>query len=81
MNIIVYTKDGCPSCRDVLDLLSKKGMAFEERDVGLNTAYLAELSKLSGQTRTPSVYIDEEIIPNTDRDEVEAYLRQMGALK
>lgn len=81
MNIILYTKKGCPWCKGVLDLFTEKGVQFEEREVLSNPAYFDELVAKSGQKKTPTLDIDGEIIADSDRAQVEAYLKEKGAIK
>lgn len=74
MTIILYTKTGCPWCRDVLDLFAEKKVQFEERDVIGNKAYFDELVAKSGQTKTPTLDIDGKIYANSDREAIEKIL-------
>lgn len=76
MNIILYTKRGCPWCKGVLDLFAEKNVKFEEREVTSNKAYFDELVAKSGQTKTPTLDIDGEIIADSDKDQVIAYLKE-----
>jgi len=78
MNIILYTKTGCPWCKGVLDLFAEKGVKYEEREVRSNPAYMAELVAKSGQDKTPTLDIDGEIIADSDRNAVAAYLKGKG---
>ena len=41
--LIIYTKTGCPWCRDALTLLREKKVVFEEREVLGNPEYFDEL--------------------------------------
>ena len=74
MNIILYTKTGCPWCKGVLDLFHEKGVQFEEREVRGNQHYFDELLAKSGQTKTPTLDIDGTIIADSDREAVAHYL-------
>jgi len=70
MTIILYTKRGCPWCKDVLDLFAEKGVKYEEREVLGNKTYFDELVAKSGQTKTPTLDIDGEILADSDREAV-----------
>ena len=76
--IIIYTKTGCPWCKGVLDLFQEKGMKegvdFEVREVIQNKAYFDELVAKSGQTKTPTLDRNGEILADTDREAVEKWL-------
>jgi glutaredoxin 3 len=74
MNIIVYTKTGCPWCIGVTDFLNEKGIDFEERNVTENEVFFTEMQAKSGQTKAPVVEIDGKIIADTDKEEIEREL-------
>ncbi len=78
MNIILYTKKGCPWCDGVRDLLNEKKVQFEEREVLGNKKYFDEMIVKSGQSKAPTLDIDGEILADSDRDQVEKYLKGRG---
>ena len=78
MRIIVYTKTGCPWCKEVLDLLARKNIRFEERNVTENKEFSSEMVQKSSQTKTPTLDIDGEILADTDADEVAKHFRAKG---
>jgi glutaredoxin len=80
-NMIVYVKTGCPWCKEVLDFLNEKKIVFEERNVTQSKAYFDEMLAKSGQTKAPTLDIDGHILSDSDKDQVEAYLREKGILK
>ena len=78
MNIILYTKKGCPWCEDVLALFKEKGVVYEEREVRSNTAYFDELVAKSGQNKCPTLDIDGEILADSDAGQVAVYMKNKG---
>ena len=78
MRIIMYTKTGCPWCAGVRELLNKHKVPFEERNVMDHEHFYAELTSKSGQTLTPTLDIDGEILSDSDADQVSAYLKRRG---
>jgi len=78
MNIILYTKTGCPWCKGVLDLFAEKGVKFEEREVRGNENYMNELVAKSGQQKTPTMDLDGEITADSDREQIAAILKAKG---
>jgi monothiol glutaredoxin len=78
MNIILYTKKGCPWCKGVLDLFAEKKVKFEEREVYSNKVYFDEMVTKSGQSKAPTLDIDGEILADSDKDQVAAYLKEKG---
>lgn len=81
MSLIVYTKTGCPWCRDVLAFLKDKNILFEEREVRGNTTFFDELRKKSGQEKTPTLDLDGAILADAGVPEVEAWLREKGVIE
>jgi glutaredoxin 3 len=80
MNIILYTKTGCPWCQGVMEFLNEKGIAYEERDTRKKPDYFREMLEKSGQEKAPTLDIDGYILSDSDKDQVEAYLKSKGAL-
>lgn len=78
MSIILYTKDGCPWCDEVRSLLQEKNVVFEERECRNNADYFEELVKKSGQTLTPTLDIDGEILADSDSQQVAEYFKKKG---
>lgn len=82
MNIIVYTKTGCPWAEEVISFLKKQGIPFEERDMLKNPIYKEEALRKSGQWKSPTLDIDGRILPDSDAAQVEKYfLNEKLALK
>lgn len=79
--IIVYTKTGCPWCRDALVFLRDSKIVFEEREVLGNPKSLEELQSKSGQSKTPTLDIDGEILADTDAAAIEVFLKGKGIIK
>ena len=80
MNIIMYTKKGCPWCDGVRSFLEEQKINFEEREVLSNRAYFDELVAKSGQTLTPTLDIDGEIVADSDVDAVRSFLQGKNVL-
>ena len=79
MNIIAYTKRGCGWCREVVSYLNENNIAFEEREVTGNKAYFDEMVAKSGQSKAPTLDIDGHILADSDKAQVEAYLKSKQA--
>lgn len=74
MNIILYTKTGCPWCLKMIDYLDSKGLKYEERNVSSNSRFFDEMEQKSGQTKAPTLDIDGYIIADADVEDVNKYL-------
>lgn len=78
MNIILYTKKGCPWCDDVRNLLNAKKVQYEEREVLSNKKFFDEMIAKSGQSKAPTLDIDGDILGDSDKDQVVKYLKAKG---
>jgi glutaredoxin len=78
MKIIVYKKTGCPWAEDVEDFFKEKGLDYEARDMMKKSQYRDEAQQLSGQSKSPTVVIDDKIFPDTDVEHLEEYLESRG---
>jgi glutaredoxin len=58
----------------VEEFLSRKGIAFEKRDVAANPAYAEELVRNTGQMGVPVTIIDGQMVVGFDRAGLEALL-------
>ncbi len=76
--LMIYTKSGCPWCKDALVFLNEKNVPYEEREVLGNPEYFKELMRKSGQTKTPTLDLDGEILADTDAPALEVFLREKG---
>lgn len=59
MSITVYSKSGCPECTFTKKYLESENIAYEEKRVDLDEAYLEEVILLGYRT-LPVVKVDED---------------------
>jgi glutaredoxin len=71
---------GCGWCDEVTDLLRFRKLPFEERVVTGNRAHFEEMVRKSGQWLAPVVQIDDDLLVDTDADEVAAHLARRVAV-
>jgi glutaredoxin 3 len=64
--IEVYTQPWCPYCSRALNLLTKKGVAFEEIDAPSGTPQRAQSIARSGKTSVPQIFVDGRLIGGSD---------------
>ena len=63
----IYTTRTCPYCIAAKALLSRKGIAFEETDVGPRPEMRAEMTQRAGGRRTvPQIFIGGEHVGGSD---------------
>jgi glutaredoxin 3 len=65
--IVIYTKSTCPYCHSALDLLRRKGVAFQEISVdGDRAAQAAMAVKAGGRSSVPQIFIGAEHVGGCD---------------
>jgi glutaredoxin 3 len=65
--VTIYTTSICPYCQMAKQLLSRKGVAFEEIDVAGKPALRAELQvKSGGRNTVPQIWIGERHVGGCD---------------
>ena len=75
-HVIVYSADWCAFCHAAKDYLTKKGVAFEERNVEEKMEYANEAVQKSGQMGIPVLDIDGQVIIGFDRPRIDAALAE-----
>ncbi len=78
--IIVYTKTGCPWRKQVIDFLNRYDLPYEERNMTEHPEFEKECEEKTGQSKCPTFDIDGHLMPDSDADQLEAYLNQQGVL-
>ena len=58
MQIKIYTKAYCSYCYAAKNLLTKRGLAFEENELSGNLTAEQEMRDLTGGTTVPQILID-----------------------
>ena len=64
--VTIYTKPYCPFCVRALDLLERKGVAFDEIDAGFDPDKRQEMIRRSGRATFPQIFIGEAHIGGCD---------------
>lgn len=66
-NVTIYTKSTCPYCHAAKDLLTKKGMAFDEILIdGDRAAQIKMAARAGGRSTVPQIFIGEKHIGGCD---------------
>jgi len=74
--IIAYLKPECGWSRGVREIFNKHNLEFEDRDIINDQAQFQEMVEKSGQTLSPCVEINGEMVADVSGDEVETFLIQ-----
>jgi glutaredoxin 3 len=61
-NVIMYSTEPCPFCRNAKALLDKRGIAYEEINLAKDPDGRAELVRQTGLMTFPQILIDGESI-------------------
>ncbi len=72
----LYVKTWCPWCITARQYLAKRGFRFEEIDVEADRAAYAEMVRLSGQTYTPTLSVEDKLLADFGPDELQVFLQK-----
>ena len=64
--VTIYTTMFCPYCSRAKALLERKGVAFEEIDVGMDAAKRSEMEQRSGRHTVPQIFIGDSHVGGCD---------------
>ncbi|MEY4487993.1 MAG: hypothetical protein RIQ79_501 [Verrucomicrobiota bacterium] len=75
---VLYIKPGCPWCVEVVAYMRAHGIACRQQDVIADASARAEMLKLSGQTKAPTLDWHGKILADFGVDELVPFLRAQG---
>ena len=58
MNVVIYTKPGCPYCAKAREHYTQKGIEFEDRNAQDNMAYRKEMLSITNGDPTVPVIME-----------------------
>lgn len=62
MNIKIFTKSYCGFCYAAKNLLTKRGLSYQEIEVTHDKLKEKEMRELSGRTTVPQIFLDGKAI-------------------
>ncbi|CAE6909096.1 Glutaredoxin-3 [Pseudomonas sp. THAF187a] len=65
-NVTLYTSDHCPYCLNAKALLKRKGVTYDEIDVGRSPGRLAEMLQRSKRRSVPQIFIGQHHVGGFD---------------
>jgi glutaredoxin len=77
----LYLKPGCSWCDEAEDYLKEHGIDYDKVDVYASAEAMAELKRISGQAKAPTMLWGEELLADFGADELDAFLRVRGVVK
>lgn len=60
--VVLFSTDACTFCVHARSLLTKRGVAFEEINLGGDSHLQAELTSLTGLTSFPQILVNGETV-------------------
>ncbi len=78
MKITVYLKTGCPWAAEVMDFLDAHGLRYTAKDILKHPQYAREVREKSGQSKSPTLDIDGEMVPDAGVEDVAKMLEKKG---
>ena len=76
----LFVRAWCGWCEEAIDWLDTHGYKYEKVDIGLDDKARQEMVRLSQQPRVPTLVIEEEVLPDFDTGQLEAFLKKTGHL-
>lgn len=64
--VTIYTKPYCPYCVRAVDLLTKKGVAFDEIEAAFDPEKRQEMMKRSGRATFPQIFVGDTHVGGCD---------------
>jgi glutaredoxin len=78
MKIIIYKKTGCPWAAAVVGFLNALDLSYELKNMSANPHYAREIEEISGQSKSPTLLIDEMVVPDASVQDVAEALEEKG---
>ena len=76
MKVDVYSSPSCSYCVRLKELLSSKGISYQDHDVSLDPLAAQEAAKMTGQNGVPVTVIDGQIVVGFDQPRLEWLIAQ-----
>lgn len=74
--LTLYIKEGCPFCRAAMQALDSKGVSYQTVEVRHDPRAMAELERISGQSRTPTAVCGGDVLANFDVADLDPFLQK-----
>jgi glutaredoxin 3 len=72
---ILYTKNRCPWCEEVITFLDEHGVGYRLKEVTSDPAAFSEMQRKSGQTRAPTMDWHGKNLADFGTDDLVPFLR------
>lgn len=71
---ILYVKRGCPYCKAATNYLDQHQIPYQTIEVRGDRAQMQQLQELSGQTKTPTLVWNGDVLANFGTEELAAFV-------
>jgi glutaredoxin 3 len=75
---VLYVKSGCPWCADVSAFMTEHGIAHREKNVSLDAEAMAEMRRLSGQSKAPVLDWNGTLLSDFGVEELVPFLKNLN---
>ena len=69
-NVSIYSTATCTYCKQAKDLLTEKGIAYSEYDVGTDLEKRKEMITLTGQMGVPVIKVGDEVMVGFSKEQL-----------
>jgi glutaredoxin len=76
----LYVKRGCPYCKAAMNYLEQAGIRYEQVEIRGDPDAIRKLEEISGQTKTPTLVWNGEVLANFGSDELADFLAARGQI-
>lgn len=77
--IRLFIKPYCGWCHEAVQWLDSRGISYETLDVIGDQNAMAEMVRLSGQSKAPTIDVDGEILADFDVDQLDRFWTKQTA--
>lgn len=77
---LLYIKTGCPWCAEASEFLTTHKLRYRTKNVSEDPAALAEMQRVSGQTKAPVLDWHGKILADFGVVELKPFLRQHAVM-
>ncbi len=70
----LYVKRGCPYCVDATEYLDQNSIAYESVEVRGDPEQMQKLKDLSGQSKTPTLVLNGDVLANFGVEELSGFV-------
>jgi len=74
-DIKIYSTESCIWCKKAKEFFKENNVKYTELDVGENEKNAKKMVEISGQTGTPVIVVEKEVIVGFDEDKLKKLLK------